>query len=672
MFLKIIQLFTLGVLTLLLVPSIALGNTIQVNDNCTLVDAIQAANTDSATGGCPAGSGFDSLVLESNRIYKLSKVTAIMPANQVIPGGVGGPFYLSITSDLEIFGNGAHLVADFPANANSVGFSKEDIAVLLVAENTQVELANLTISGGTSLVRKTGAAPRTGHVKGAAITNFGQLKIQTIKLTGNRFKLPFIPNGNIAEPAALANYGEVKLVDSLITGNETTGIYTDDTAKTTILRSTISSNRFVAGVLNRGQTDIGNSTIAANMGSQIQLETGTMALHNDTIVGVISVENGTNIRLANTVVANNDNNACHFINDNTGIALVDIGHNWFQDDSCNGTAQGDPMLSVLTENGGFSQTIALLTNSPLIDAGNNVRCNTALVSATDQRLIVRPQGSACDIGAYELEVLPSGIEFQKSVEINHQFRFAVFLSANDIPELRNANILFGYGPATFRGSQPGVVRLQRSISFSIFPPDVSIDMRFQEFTYLDQFHVNETIDLMGFFPGVTILDDGTVIDAGSFSLSGNGNWQAVNFAQTFQTPPRVFLFAQTSQGGQPPVLSARNISSTGFEASLNEEEKLTPTGHLPEIIAYFAIYNPNGHGSIPINGKNVDFAIQQLAANHNWTTVFGKQIKLQEEQSRDQELFHVNELVDVMQLGDQIYVQSVSHNGGDPFTIRIR
>jgi hypothetical protein len=153
MFLKITRLFTLSVFTFLLLPSIAIGNTIQVSATCTLVDAIQAANTDSTAGGCPAGSGFDSLVLESNRIYNLNKVTAIMPANQVIHGGVGGPFYLSITSDLEIFGNGAHLVADFPANANSVGFSKEDIAGLLVAANTQVDLANLTISGGTSLVR---------------------------------------------------------------------------------------------------------------------------------------------------------------------------------------------------------------------------------------------------------------------------------------------------------------------------------------------------------------------------------------------------------------------------------------------------------------------------------------------------------------------------------------
>ena len=31
--------------------------TIEVSDTCTLVDAIQAANRDTARGGCPAGSG---------------------------------------------------------------------------------------------------------------------------------------------------------------------------------------------------------------------------------------------------------------------------------------------------------------------------------------------------------------------------------------------------------------------------------------------------------------------------------------------------------------------------------------------------------------------------------------------------------------------------------------
>ena len=39
------------------------AGTIAVTSTCTLVDAITAANTDTATGGCPAGSGADTIVL---------------------------------------------------------------------------------------------------------------------------------------------------------------------------------------------------------------------------------------------------------------------------------------------------------------------------------------------------------------------------------------------------------------------------------------------------------------------------------------------------------------------------------------------------------------------------------------------------------------------------------
>ena len=58
----------------------------------------------------------------------------------------------------------------------------------------------------------------------------------------------------------------------------------------------------------------------------------------------------------------------------------------------------DPLLGSLQDNGGFTQTMALLPGSPAIDAGDNANC-----PATDQRGVTRPQGSGCDIGAYEYE-----------------------------------------------------------------------------------------------------------------------------------------------------------------------------------------------------------------------------------------------------------------------------
>ncbi|WP_345309022.1 choice-of-anchor Q domain-containing protein [Candidatus Villigracilis saccharophilus] len=56
----------------------------------------------------------------------------------------------------------------------------------------------------------------------------------------------------------------------------------------------------------------------------------------------------------------------------------------------------DPLLGPLANNGGPTQTMALLSGSPAINAGDDADCE-----ATDQRGVTRPQGSHCDIGAYE-------------------------------------------------------------------------------------------------------------------------------------------------------------------------------------------------------------------------------------------------------------------------------
>jgi hypothetical protein len=72
----------------------------------------------------------------------------------------------------------------------------------------------------------------------------------------------------------------------------------------------------------------------------------------------------------------------------------------------------DPLLGVLSENGGPMPTHALLNESPAIDAGNPDPAGFGACAETDQRYVARPQDgpergfldgvSLCDIGAYEL------------------------------------------------------------------------------------------------------------------------------------------------------------------------------------------------------------------------------------------------------------------------------
>jgi len=101
--------------------------------------------------------------------------------------------------------------------------------------------------------------------------------------------------------------------------------------------------------------------------------------------------------VANSIIANNPKGDCN-------NPITDGGGNLASDDTCSFTAatsrknlnlQLDP--AGLKDNGGPTPTIALLPGSPAIGAA--VSCPPP---TTDQRGIARPQGAACDSGAYEV------------------------------------------------------------------------------------------------------------------------------------------------------------------------------------------------------------------------------------------------------------------------------
>jgi hypothetical protein len=82
-------------------------------------------------------------------------------------------------------------------------------------------------------------------------------------------------------------------------------------------------------------------------------------------------------------------------------SFADGGSNLSSDTSCGLTAGGDqqgvdPKLLPLGSYGGPTQTAALGVGSPAVNAAL-----TCPVSGVDQRGVARPQGAACDIGAFE-------------------------------------------------------------------------------------------------------------------------------------------------------------------------------------------------------------------------------------------------------------------------------
>lgn len=58
----------------------------------------------------------------------------------------------------------------------------------------------------------------------------------------------------------------------------------------------------------------------------------------------------------------------------------------------------DPLLGPLQDNGGPTETMALLPGSPALDV---VPASGTVCPSSDQRGVSRPQGAACDVGAYE-------------------------------------------------------------------------------------------------------------------------------------------------------------------------------------------------------------------------------------------------------------------------------
>src|SRR5437867_12960024 len=80
--------------------------TLNVGGGCTLIDAITAANTDAATGGCSAGSGADTLVLQNSSVHTLTTV------NNSSLGPTGLPV---ISSEITIEGNNSTIERDSSA-----------------------------------------------------------------------------------------------------------------------------------------------------------------------------------------------------------------------------------------------------------------------------------------------------------------------------------------------------------------------------------------------------------------------------------------------------------------------------------------------------------------------------------------------------------------------------
>ncbi|EGV32142.1 PhoPQ-activated pathogenicity-related protein PqaA type [Thiorhodococcus drewsii AZ1] len=223
------------------------------------------------------------------------------------------------------------------------------------------------------------------------------------------------------------------------------------------------------------------------------------------------------------------------------------------------------------------------------------------------------------------------------------------------------------GPPSFRGPDPGVARLR-----AVGP--AGFELRFQEWDYRarlfdDVYHAIEDVPFAVLEPGRRIMTDGSVWEVGTFDLGGTQDWKPISFGTAFDAAPKLFLTVQTANGIQAVTARARQVTATGFQAALFEEEALNE-GHTGEVVGYLAIHSPTGSGLIDLGDDEVSYALQSVSADTRWTQVLGQQVRLEEEASLDPETDHVQETLDALLLGDGFFVQQVTDYGSDTTALR--
>jgi len=300
----------------------------------------------------------------------------------------------SPTQTLTITGNGAsNTVID--AGSLSRVFEVDSGATLNLSGVTVQNGQAGNLSGGGILVEGSlniSDSSVTGNASagfGAGVDNFGggTVTITDTTVSDND------GDGGSGAGAANAYDGTLNIVDSTFVGNHTTnsggGVFSDSTGTINITDSTFNGNRADEGgavdASGAGPIDVIDSTLAFNYGDDVS-NGGDATI---TVTGSILADSG--------------------YGQSCSAAVTDGGFNIDDGTSCGFSApyhdliNTNPSLAALAGNGGPTQTMALNSGSPAIDAGQSGSACTSVNDSEDQRGFVRPDvaATACDIGAYE-------------------------------------------------------------------------------------------------------------------------------------------------------------------------------------------------------------------------------------------------------------------------------
>jgi CSLREA domain-containing protein len=407
---------------------------------CTLRAAIQEANeqggatinlgpgtytlTIKPTGGLPDISNGDLDLYGELTISGADAKTTIVDG-----GGLDRVFSAQVASRVTISDvtvrNGAAQQGEDGGGIDNYGnLTLEDVIVSGNRTQSDATLSADAPGGGiynaaTLAVRNCTITGNSAADMGGGIHNKGILTVMMSTIAENTAKTD--------RGGGLSNFNTATVILTTVSGNTATGAGggVENGGKLVLTHATVSGNtgEHGGGIHTVGDLHMTDSTVAGNTarksGGGIANERssdalkGAAKLNGATIAGNKGggVSSGTSAKmlLANTIVAANSGGDC-------AGTIVSAGYNLIQSTTgcdiggrqeANVTGK-DAKLGPLANNGGPTQTMALLAGSPAIDAGNPAPPGSGkgACESTDQRGTKRPVDGAgkavCDIGAYEL------------------------------------------------------------------------------------------------------------------------------------------------------------------------------------------------------------------------------------------------------------------------------
>jgi hypothetical protein len=365
----------------------AYGGGIANSGDLTLSDSTVVGN--SAIGGTTGVGG---------GIYNYGALAIL---NSAVIGNGAGPANYGYGLGGGVYNAGALTITSSTINGNSSGSAAGgvyDAYGTVIVRDSSIS-GNTTGGQGGGLYNYSGivaivgsvVAANTAYSEGGGIANGGTLSVSSSTIAGNTGIPPAGGGGGIFN---LGN-GFANIANCTISSNSArTGGGIENLNRLTLLNSTLSGNAAEqgGGMDDQGtMTTITNCTISGNAagdqgGGGINfLGQGEIVITNSTISNNSSTRNSGGcfgaVTIRNTIIAGNSAVSAPDVGGTEVHALRSLGHNLvgigdgssgFADTDLVGTSERPliPLLGPLQDNGGPTQTMALLPGSPAVDAGD--------------------------------------------------------------------------------------------------------------------------------------------------------------------------------------------------------------------------------------------------------------------------------------------------------------